>query len=146
TGVQAILSSAEPSARRVRRALEQAGFDLGRASAARVFAEGSHAGDSATFQADCDGLLLVAAPGGPMPADMQSPPTEIVLYIRRTRLMVRKAGQKPPEPLADPLADMNILPGNARAYEVRKGQYIQVLDVQGRECSDFQALDMRALE
>ena len=31
-------------------------------------------------------------------------------------------------------------------FEVKKGEYIQVLDVQGRECSDFQAFSLRALD
>ena len=52
----------------------------------------------------------------------------------------------PPDPLADPILDLNIQPGSATAYEVKKGEYIQVLDVQGRECSDFQAFSLRALD
>jgi aminomethyltransferase len=145
-GLRTILSSGEASARRVRTALERAGFDLGAAKCARVFGDGSRAGDSATFHAGSDGLLIVAAPGGPMAVDAQTPPTEIVLYIRRAAPQASDAWRQPPAPLADPLTDVNILPGNAKTYEVRKGQYIQVLDVQGRECSDFQALDMRAVE
>ena len=47
---------------------------------------------------------------------------------------------------ADPILDLNIQPGSATAYEVKKGEYIQVLDVQGRECSDFQAFSLRALD
>src|SRR5690625_1242314 len=146
TGLQTVLSADDDSARLVRRALEQSGFDLGRATAARVFTESSLAGDSAMFTAEQDGLLIVAAPGAPMAVDAQTPPTEIVLYLRRARPIIRKTGQKPPAPLADPLMDMNILPGQAKAYEVKKGQFIQVLDVQGRESSDFQALDMRLVE
>ena len=52
----------------------------------------------------------------------------------------------PADPLADPLTDLNIQPGTARAYVVKKGQYIQIMDVQGRECSDFQVFDLRALD
>ena len=52
----------------------------------------------------------------------------------------------PPDPLADPLIDKNILPGEAKSYIVKEGQYIQILDVQGRECSDFQAFSLRQLD
>ena len=52
----------------------------------------------------------------------------------------------PPPPLADPRVDINIQPGYAQAYKVDKGQYIQIIDVKGRECSDFQAFDLRALD
>ena len=81
-----------------------------------------------------------------MSPEEQNPPTEVTLYIRRANPPEEKGGHTPPPPLADPLCDINILPGNAKSYEVKAGQYIQVLDVQGRECSDFQALSRRALD
>jgi len=146
TGVKAALASGDPSGRRVLRALEASGFDLGRADAARLFTEGSRAGDSATLHAASDGLLIVCAPGGPMAPEAQDAPTELILYIRRADPGPAKGGLVPPDPLADALLDINIQPGQARAYEVRAGQYIQILDVQGRECSDFQALSLRALD
>ncbi|GMG82232.1 DUF1989 domain-containing protein [Paralimibaculum aggregatum] len=144
-GLRAALTG-DPSGRRVARALDAAGFDIGRADAVRVFAEGSRAGDMASFHAAADGLLIVCAPGEPMSPEAQDTPTEVVLYIRRASPGPGKGGRAAPAPLADPLQDFNIQPGEARGYEVRKGQYIQVLDVQGRECSDFQAFSLRALD
>ena len=134
TGLQAVLSSGDASGRRVLRGLEKSGFDIGRADAARVLGEGSRPGDSVTLAAGADGLLIVCAPGGPMAPEAQDPPTEIILYVRRANPGEAKGGRAPPEPLADPLADLNIQPGNATSYEVKAGQFIQILDVQGREC------------
>lgn len=144
-GLQAALTG-HPSGERVLKALARTGFDIGRADSLRLFAGGSRAGDSETMMASTDGLLVVCAPGGSMDVSAQTPPTELMLYIRRAEPGPAKAGLMPPEPLADPLQDMNILPGEAKAYEVRKGQFIQILDVQGRECSDFQALSLRGLD
>ncbi|MFQ5565411.1 MAG: aminomethyltransferase, partial [Paracoccaceae bacterium] len=104
TGLQAALASGDASGRRVLKALDAAGFDIGRADAARVFGEGSRPGDMATFQAASDGLLIVCAPGGPMAPGEQNPPTEIILYVRRADPGEAKGGLAPPEPLADPLA------------------------------------------
>ncbi|ESR25679.1 Aminomethyltransferase [Lutibaculum baratangense AMV1] len=146
TGLQAIFSSDEETAASLRRTLEREGLNLGTARCARVFGDASRPGDSESFVASAAGLLIVAAPGGPMAVDEQATPTEIVLYVRRANPAAGKRKVMPTAPLADPLADLNILPGFAKAYEVRAGQFIQILDVQGRECSDFQALDMRALE
>jgi aminomethyltransferase len=144
-GLKAALT-ADASGRAVLRALDAAGFDLGRADAARVFAQGSRAGDTVTTHAARDGLLIACAAGGPMQPDAQDAPTEVVLYIRRANPGPEKGGHTPPPPLAEPLADINILPGEAKSYEVRRGQFIQILDVQGRECSDFQAFSLRALD
>ncbi len=136
----------DPSGARVLRALDKAGFDIGKADGALVFAEGSRPGDHASFVASCDGLLIVCAPGGAMEPQEQWAPTEATLYIRRADPRAAKGGLAPPDPPADPLADLNVQPGEAVPYEVKAGQFIQVLDVQGRECSDFQAFSLRALD
>jgi glycine cleavage system T protein (aminomethyltransferase) len=119
---------------------------LGRADGVLIFADGSKAGDMQTFHANRDGLLIVCAPGGPMHAHGQSVPTEVILYIRRASPGPGKGGIAPAEPLADPLRDINIQPGRAHAYEVSAGQYIQIMDVQGRECTDFQAFSKAMLD
>ena len=136
----------DPSGQKVIRALERARFDLGRADGTLVFAEGSRAGDTASFIASHDGLLIVCAAGEPMEPHTQWAPTEVTLYIHRANPANAKDPKAPPDPLADPLRDQNIRPGQAVAYEIKAGQYIQLVDVQGRECSDFQAFSMRALD
>jgi len=146
TGIQNTLAHGGSSGQRVLAALKAARFDLGVAAAVRVFNEATAAGELQTYYADCDGLLVVAAPAEPMQPDQQNAPTELVLYVRRAAPKSGKEAVAPTDPLATPLQDFNIQPGNAKAFEVKKGQYIQILDVQGRECSDFQALSMRALD
>lgn len=138
--------SADGSGRRVLAALAAGGFDLARADVCRLFAEGSRAGAAETLHAACDGLLIVCAMGAPMLPMEQNTLTEIILTIRRAQPGEQAERRAPPPPLADPLQDFNIDPGMAKAYEVHAGEYIQILDVQGRECSDFQALSLRALE
>jgi aminomethyltransferase len=138
--------TADRSGEIVMRALEAARFDIGRADAVRVFQDGSRAGDMEKFHASSDGLLIVCAPGAPMSPEAQDAPTDIVLYIRRADPGDAKGGRAPPPPLADPRTDINILPGQAKKYEVKAGEFVQVLDVQGRECSDFQAFSTRSLD
>ena len=145
-GIQDTLQYGGRSGQRVLSALKTAGFDLGHAEAVSVFNEASRAGDMETFHAASDGLLIVAAPGGPMSPESQDVPSEIILYRRRSKPATGKGNMNAPDPLADPLLDENILPGNAYAYEVKAGQFIQILDVKGRECSDFQAFSRRALD
>lgn len=145
-GIIATLANGSRSGAKVLRSLEVAGFDLGQGDAIRAFEEGSQAGDMVSFTAESDGIVIVAAPGGPMRPEEQDPPTEIILYIQRSASGLLKSEIVAPEPLADPLQNYNIQPGNAQTYEVKAGQYIQVLDVKGRECSDFQAFSLRALD
>lgn len=145
-GLKSALSRGDASGRRVLGALDAAGFDIAKADAITIFAHGSRPGDTQSFVASCDGLLIVCAPGPDMDAHTQDLATELILYIRRADPARAKPDTGPPDPLADPLIDQNIQPGNAFVYEVRKGQFIQVLDVKGRECSDFQAISLRSLD
>ena len=145
-GTQEILDSRTPSALRVRDALTARGCDFGRGDAVHLFGGESRAGESASFVANASATVVASAPGGPMPAHEQCPPTEIVLYVRRERRTNVKPADGPPPPLAEPLVDLNIQPGHARGYEVRAGQLIQIIDVKGRECTDFQAFSLQALD
>lgn len=44
-------------------------------------------------------------------------------------------------PLGKVIAEYRIAPGTAIAYTVTQGQYIQIIDVSGAQCSDFLAFD-----
>ncbi len=134
------------SGQKVARALNAAGFELANADSTRLFESGSRPGDMQTFEASCDGLLIVCATGQPMLPEAQDTLTEIILYVRRANPAEGKGGMAPPEPLADQIIDFNIQPGHATPYQVNAGQFIQIIDIQGRECSDFQAFSTRALD
>ena len=146
SGTISALSDGSRSGARVLSALERAGFDLAKGEAVRALGGGSRPGDMETFSAQSDGLLVVSAPGGPMLPELQDAPTGLALYIRRVDPGPEAPTLAPPDPLADPIRDLNIQPGEAACYEVREGEFIQILDVQGRECSDFQAFALRSLD
>ncbi|MDI4657119.1 DUF1989 domain-containing protein, partial [Xanthobacter autotrophicus] len=89
-----------------------------------------------------DVLAVVAAPGGPMAPDGQDAPTDIEVTVTRA-----PGNERPlPEPLAEPKLDLRVPAAQARAFRVKAGDYIQIIDVDGRQCSDFLAFDAAALE
>ena len=140
------LRAGGPSGARVLAALERSGFDVDAADAVRLFDADSAAGEMRSLTASEGGLLIVAAVASLMSPHDQDTATDVVLFVERRRARPANEPRGPAAPLADALVDENVLPGQAFAYEVAKGQYIQVMDVQGRECSDFQAFDRRALD
>ncbi|NKC16775.1 MAG: DUF1989 domain-containing protein [Gammaproteobacteria bacterium] len=141
-----VLGVAESSARRVLRDLLRRGWDIASAQAVRLLGEGSRAGDSVAFTAHEAATVLLVAPGKPMAAHEQNPLTPLAAYVRRSSRTNDKNPVAPPEPLADMLSDINIPPGTGKAYEVKAGQYLQIIDIKGRECTDFQAFGLRGLE
>lgn len=130
---------------RLRLSLALRGIDVSEARAIGLFGAASRAGKSAGFTAQGKGWLILAAPGGPMDAEAQDTATPLTLCI--TRAVPRRVGQFAlPDPLADPLQDIRVKSATAEAYVVKAGEYIQIIDVDGRQCTDFQCFDARKLD
>jgi aminomethyltransferase len=144
-GLKAILSSGEASAARTLRALTRRNVDLAQAGAVRLFGSSSPAGSTAELSFSREGLLIVAAPGMPMSPDEQETATPIELRIQRSKID-RSYESLLPEPMADPLQDIRIRAAAASAYFVRAGEFIQIIDVSGRQCTDFQAFAARKVD
>ena len=144
-GLKEILTSDLASARRTRRALERRGINPAKAETLRVFGKDSTAAARADFSVSRDGLLVIVAPGRPMDPGAQDTATPLELRIKRQHLP--HAGNAVlPEPLADPLQDLRIRARTASAYLVKAGEFIQVIDVAGRQCTDFQAFAVRNID
>ncbi|NWC96702.1 MULTISPECIES: DUF1989 domain-containing protein [unclassified Pseudomonas] len=131
---------------RIGQALNRRGIDPQQLPlAASLWDADSPAGHARLFIAHDPLLVIVAAPAGPTAVDSQYRPSEL-------RLRVTRANPSPllvpalPEPLGEVLDEFTLRAGTAHSYTVAKGQYVQVLDVAGRQCSDFVALDRRALD
>ena len=105
------------------------------------------AGEEICFTAAADAVVFVCAGGEDMRADMQNPPTSLLAFIERADISAaqNRARELPP-PLADALSDFRIPRATAAVYTVKKGEWIQIVDVEGRQCTDFQAFDAAALE
>ncbi|HEY0213952.1 MAG TPA: DUF1989 domain-containing protein [Paenirhodobacter sp.] len=140
-GLRALL----PGLARLRLSLALRGIDVTGASAIGLFGTGSRAGEAAGFTAQGKGWLIVAAPGAAMLPDAQDTATPLTLRI--IRAVARKVGQFAlPDPLADPVLDLRVASATARAYTVKTGEFIQIIDVDGRQCTDFQCFDARKLD
>ena len=121
--------------------------DQDQARATRLFGCESEAGARLGFAVDADAVVLIAAPAVPMNLALAepNPPSEVMIEVHRARpLPVQE--RELPAPLAEPLWDLRIDASTASSYEIRAGQFVQIIDVQGRQCSDFLAFDARGLD
>lgn len=144
-GLLALLQRGGAEAERLQAALRRQGAEATTAEALQLFSPDGPAGQSETLTCERDLLLLAVAPGGPMPPEGQTPPTDLLLEVRRATLL-RPEEMPLPEPLAEPRAEFRVSRASALAYEVRAGEYVQVIDVAGRQCSDFLAFERRDLD
>jgi len=100
----------------------------------RVIAEDALPGAAYSFLAPTECELTIAAPGAPMAPEAQNPPTDLRLsVIRKTKAY--------PQSLAPVKAEILVTAATAESYVVAAGDYIQIIDLDGQQCSDFLAFD-----
>ena len=80
-----------------------------------------------------------------MTPDAHDTATDIEVRIARAAPMSEDVARLP-DPLADALLDFEVPKASALAYEVKEGDYIQIVDLFGRQCSDFHCFNARALQ
>jgi aminomethyltransferase len=86
--------------------------------------------------------LVLAAPGADMMPQEQTTATELsVAFWRLPGEMIEL-----PDPLSEPVQEVHVPHSSARVYRVKAGEWIQIIDVAGKQCSDFIAFDAEALE
>jgi aminomethyltransferase len=126
------------------RALQLPRLDPEQAMAIRLFEEWSPPGSSESFLAERPVTAVVAAPAGRI-VDGALPPSDLLVEVRRR--VARAYGQiELPPPLAEARLDFRIDKATAQCYEVKAGEFIQVIDVEGKQCSDFLAFHRQRLE
>ena len=116
------------------------------AAPVHLFGETSPPSAAQEFRVERDGALIVSAPGSAMQPEAQDTATPIELRIHRANPRAVKDRLVLPDPLADPLQDIRVNRATAEAYVVHAGEYIQIIDVAGRQCSDFQCFSARKLD
>jgi aminomethyltransferase len=114
------------------------------ARAIRLFGSDGPPGARATFAARSEASVVVAAPGGRV-VDGDWPASALVVELQRAHPLPREEAELP-APLAEPRLDFRVDRASALSYEVREGEYIQIIDVAGRQCSDFLAFHAHKLD
>lgn len=144
-GIQRALEQDTEDAQRVRFGLYRRGLDLGSVTAATVLTQDSQPGDVVTLHAERAVMIVLGAPAEPMIVWDQTPPTDVLVFIKRAAARPVNTARIP-EPLAEPRLDIRVNVASAEKFDVYAGEYIQIIDVQGRQCSDFLAFNRRALD
>ncbi|WP_439817154.1 DUF1989 domain-containing protein [Zavarzinia sp. CC-PAN008] len=112
------------------------------AHAALVLDAAGTPGQQVVLTAASAARVAVAPATPPMEPGAQDPPTALLVVVARA---VIPAEPPLPAPLGRVVAEYRVPHSTALAYTVKAGEFIQVIDVAGRQCSDFLAFDAAAL-
>jgi len=136
--IAAIVAAGGEDAKAVVSALKMSDADPNALDAVVFFGDGTKPGETLVFTAEGSAICVIVAPGEPMRVDEQNPSTDISITVNRNK--IEQDIERPlPPPLADPRLDFRVDRATALSYEVKAGEFLQVIDVSGRQCSDFLA-------
>ena len=128
----------------LKKILEHNQINSKKLDSAELFSASNPANSRQSFETKSDTLCMFDAKGGHMSVDMQNTPTEILINV--SRLNPSNPSERLPEPLAKITREIRVKDSSAIAYKVKAGEYIQIIDVEGQQCSDFQAFLQKDLD
>ena len=144
--IKKILSSKDETSRVAAYQLKKRNLDIKNSKSAIVFDKDASCGEKLKFKSKDKCYSIFAAPGPAMLVHEQNPPTDLTIFIKRANIVNDKEHSIIPDPVFDPLNETNIDKQTAISFEVKEGDYIQIICPTGRQCSDFVAFDTAKLE
>lgn len=144
-GLRALLANGGEVVQGLVAALKRHGIDPSDARGLVIFADDTPAGERKCFIAQSACIALICVPGNKMSIEDQDTSSDLLVLIHRANPEAVKVPVLP-DPLAEPRLDIRVNRATAVAYEVHEGEYVQVIDVEGRQCSDFLAFDRAHLD
>ena len=143
--IKKILLKNEESSIIAARQLLKRNLQISKSEASIVFDKDTPWGEKLKFKSKDKCYCIFAAPGADMIIQNQNPPTNLTIFIKRANIVNDKEHSIIPDPMYDPLNETTIEKQTATSFEVKAGDYIQIICPTGRQCSDFVAFDTSKL-
>ncbi len=144
--IKAILSKKDESSLIALRQLKKRNLDISKSKSSIVFDKDTGWGEKIKIKSKDKCYCIFAAPGDEMLVHEQNPPTDLTIFVKRSKITKDKEHHVIPDPMFDPLSETNIDRATAISFQVKEGDYIQVISPTGRQCSDFVAFDTTKLD
>ena len=125
--------------------LKKRNLDINKSKSAIVFDKDASLGEKIKLISKDKCYCIFAAPGADMLIHEQNPTTNLTVFVKRANIIKDKEHSIIPDPIYDPLNETNIDRKTAISFEVKEGDYIQIICPTGRQCSDFVAFDTAKL-
>ena len=126
--------------------LKKRNLNIEKSKSSLIFDKDTKAGEIIKIKSKDKCYCIFAAPGEKMVVHEQNPSTELTVIVRRSVIKKDKEFSLIPDPIYDPSNEINIARTTANSYQVKEGDYIQVITPTGRQCSDFVAYDTSKLD
>ena len=125
--------------------LKKRNLNIEKSDSAIIFDKDSAQGEKIKIVSKDKCYCIFSAPGPEMLIHEQNPTTDLTVFIKRANIVNDKEHSLIPDPFFEPLNETNIDRKTAISFEVKEGDYIQIICPTGRQCSDFVAFDTSKL-
>ena len=126
--------------------LKKRNLDIEKSKSAILFDKDTVAKETIKLKSKDKCYCIISAPGNAMLVHEQNPSTDLTVLVKRAEKKEDKEFSVIPDPVYDPSGEIDIKRTTADAYQVKEGDYIQVITPTGRQCSDFVAFDTAKLD
>ena len=131
--------------KKISKILKKKNLDLDNAKSSIIFNDDCVMGEKITLTSKDKCMVMIAAPSDAMNVHEQNPPTDLTIFLNKAKFIEMDEQFILPDPLSDPIIEQLVKRRTAETYEVKAGEYIQIIDPSGRQCSDFLAFDTQRL-
>ena len=126
--------------------LKKRNLDIKNSKSAIVFNNDTPSGEKFKLKSKDKCYVIFAAPQNEMLIDQQNPSSDLTIFIKRSKIKNDKELSVIPDPVYEPNFEQNIDRQTSISYQVKEGDFIQIISPAGRQCSDFVAFDTRKLD
>ena len=144
--IKKILSKKDENSLTAAYQLKKRNLDIDKSKSAIIFDKDTKPDEKIKLKAKDKCYCIFSAPGPEMIIHEQNPTTNLTIFIKRSKITKDKEHSIIPDPIFDPLSETNIDRQTAISFQVKEGDYIQVISPTGRQCSDFVAFDTAKLD
>ena len=126
--------------------LKKRNLNIEKSKSSLIFDKKTKSGEKIKLKSKDKCYCIIAAPGNEMMVYEQNPSTELTVMVKRSIVKKDKEFSIIPDHVYDPSNEINIEKTTANSYQVKEGDYIQIITPTGRQCSDFVAYDTAKLD
>jgi len=144
--IKEILNKKDESSLVTNLQLKKRNLDINKSKSSILFDDKTPSGEKIKIKSKDKCYVIFSAPQNDMLVSEQNPSSDLTIFIKRAKIVNDKELSIIPDPVYEPNYEKNIARETAISFQVKEGDYIQVISPAGRQCSDFVAFDTRKLD
>ena len=144
--IKEILNNNDESSLVTKLQLKKRNLNINNSKSSIIFDKDTPSGEKVKLKSKDKCYIIFSAPKNDMLISDQNPSGDLTIFIKRAKIEKDKELSVIPDPVYEPTYEQNIDRQTCISYQVKEGDFVQIISPAGRQCSDFVAFDTRKLD